>query len=696
MEKFIVQGIATIPERATLLIQQAVTSADDRLYEVLAQEVRIVAHILSGTHWDTIDCTTLSDDTDADVEAQPVPPVSFSNRWQFYWERGQVLRNNTTCKTTLCDRGLKEITPWGSKPRAALNNLYGLACATLALDPMKTAEQKDYRARPMTAVQQEWNAWFRIVFDEPDPPITTGLVDLDGILPVVDPVEAQFRANGVRCRDWYDEVCRMVQPGVRQVASTRARTYMPHVLKLTIRALRDGYELAESVIQRKIILELPMLHMAATTRTKTPSARDQQILMERHVMSAIQAELERRLGRRQLYPVGVRHILPRCVGDMGFDETATWGSAFKSLGGCLRPRQEGGIEYTVTMARQQLLQRAWDQNLAATTDREAVLQSWREKHQALAEAAIARREETWRRTEEAKQLKKERTIRKKGVAMREQKARASTLPPLPTTAVKQSSPPLAPPQMQMNTDLYWCDTPNANVFGCDKSVASERNDNAFPVWQAHAPTGFTDADATDTALPSGAAASMMPSSGSELVGGLRSLLPTSATSSEDEEMTVAGRVDEMSGRRVEEGERGNEQGSSSTGSSSAGTLERLSSTSSQGGSADNAGRGQCASEYMTEHEYQRILAAPVPYHTWPEADDDTSASASTSSLNPLESPMTLVEAQRRKRKRTTRVRDAVNLVCKRMRKLTPVERRSAILTMVEVTEGSSSSVSSEQ
>ena len=480
------------------------------------------------------------------------------------------------------------------------------------------------------------------------------------------------------------------------MASTRTRTYMPHVLKLTIRALRDGYELAESVIQRKIILELPMLHMAATTRVKTPSAREQQILMERHVMSAIQAELERRLGRRQLFPVGVRHILPRCVGDMGLDETATWGSPFKSLGGCLRPRLEGGIEHTVSMARQQLLQRAWDQNLAITTDRDAVLQSWRVKHQALAEAAIARREETWRRAEEAKQIKRERTIRKKGVAMREQKARAPTLPPLPTTSVKQNSPPLATPPTAMSTDLYWSDTPNANVFGCDKSVSSDQNDDAFPVGQSHVPTGFTGMDATDTTLHSGAVESMMPSSDSELVGGLRSLLPTSATSSDDEGMTVAGRVDEMSGRRVVEGERGNEQGSSSTGSSSAGPLERLSSTSSQGGSADNTGEGQCASEHLTEREYQQILAAPVPFHTWPEADGDTSASTSTSSLNPLESPMTLAEAQRRKRKRTTRVRDAVNLVCKRMRKLTPVERRDAILTMVQVTEGSSSSASSEQ
>ena len=202
MEKFIVQGITDIPEQSAHLIRQTVNNADDRHYEVLAHEVRLVAHVLSGAHWDTIDCTELSDDPDAEIQTQPAPPVTFTDdRWTFYWERGQVLRNNATCKTTLRNRGLEEITPWESKTRAALNNLYGLACATLALDTMKTAETKDYRARPMTAMQQEWNAWFRIVFDDPDPPNTTGLVALDVILPVVDPVEAQFRANGIRCRD---------------------------------------------------------------------------------------------------------------------------------------------------------------------------------------------------------------------------------------------------------------------------------------------------------------------------------------------------------------------------------------------------------------------------------------------------------------------------------------------------------------
>ena len=104
--------------------------------------------------------------------------------------------------------------------------------------------------------------------------------------------------------------------------------------------------------------------------------------------------------------------------------------------------------------------------------------------------------------EEERQIKKEKTIRKKGVAMREKRARAATLPPLPTTSVTQKSPPPATAPTEMSDELYWSDTPNANVFGCDKSVSSAHNDDAFSVWPSPAPTGFARVDATDTTLNS--------------------------------------------------------------------------------------------------------------------------------------------------------------------------------------------------
>ena len=585
-------------------------------------------------------------------------------RYVELWVRGIAIRYSKKLRDVLIEAGCPTLTRQGAKDRRAMEATYSLVCWLMAFQQTEMMEpmKEDFLARPMTAIRQEWGRLGELIVPELR---STTIVEFEG--------------NGGVLMRWYREVMRMKGPG-KQTTGGRPSGYHPSSLEGVMKLYKSANEVAEAIVGKKLVLELPLLHIAAAARMKGKVAASTYI--EEKVVDSVRAEVQRRRGPAPLlWPPG-RLVFPRLVGDTSPATHMAAGAHFYSLGGGIRQQDEEGEEYTLTGDMQASQQLAWAAVQFPTESEKARLFGWDSHYNSLCNVmretrAVERRQ----KAEVQKQLStvRERNKKKKQAAARDEAMRLKPSHALPRANQLQPGlpPPIRPQPPLQGRSIDFAAPPSVYSVSSTASVA----------YVGRAPLGF--ASVTDFASGGEGTANSVLAVELES-GGLASLLPGSDSSTSEDCRFVSLEEIELDRARVAEGAtmssagvvhsevgsmlmgaipplvgglaNGKGKSSSGTGSSTVGTMPTLSSGN---GSMDSV-------QDLMEYDSLDLFGSMG-------AEEEQGGSSSRAA--PANTTTLLDKREALKRKRQD-VCTAVRIVCKRLRDMDEEERQRTMSSLM--------------
>ena len=656
LERQLASVVSQLPPEMITQRTRANATMDRCQFAITAQDVTILGALMHEDNWST----------HSTAKKSTTKTMTALRRYVELWVRGIAIRYSKKLRDVLIEAGCPTLTRQGAKDRRAMEATYSLVCWQMAFQQTEMMEpmKEDFLARPMTAIRQEWGRLGELIVPELR---STTIVDFEG--------------NGGVLMRWYREVMRMKGPG-KQTTGGRPSGYHPSSLEGVMKLYKSANEVAEAIVGKKLVLELPLLHIAAAARRKGKVAASTYI--EEKVVDSVRAEVQRRRGPAPLlWPPG-RLVFPRLVGDTSPATHMAAGAHFYSLGGGIRQQDEEGEEYTLTGDMQASQQLAWAAVQFPTESEKARLFGWDSHYNSLCN--VMRETRAVERRQKAEVQKQLSTVRernkkkKKAAAARDEAMRLKPSHALPRANKLQPGlpPPIRPqpPLQGRSIDL----AAPASVY----SVSS----TASVAYVGRAPLGF--ASVTDFASGGEGTANSVLAVELES-GGLASLLPGSDSSTSEDCRFVSLEEIELDRARVAEGATmssagvvhsevgsmlmgtkpplvgglGNGKGKSSsgTGSSSVGTMPTLSSGS---GSMDSI------QDLMMQNDVLGIFDGM--------GDDEEQGGSSSRAAS---ADNTTLQRQRAalKRKRQD-VRTAVRIVCKRLRDLDEGERQRTLSSLM--------------
>ena len=645
--------VSQLPPEMITQRTRANATMDRCQFAISAQDVTILGALMAEDNWTT----------HSTAKKSTTKTMTALQRHNQLWERGIVIRYSRKLRDLLVEAGCPTLTRQGAKDRRAMEATYSLVCWLMAFQQTEMMEpmKEDFLARPMTAIRQEWGRLGKLIVPELR---TTTVVDFEG--------------NGGVLMRWYREVMRMKGPG-KQTTGGRPSGYHPSSLESVMKLYKSANEVADAVVGKKLVLELPLLHIAAAARKKGKAAASTYI--EEKVVDSVRAEVQRRRGPAPLlWPPG-RLVFPRLVGDTSPATHMAAGAHFYSLGGGIRQQDEEGEEYTLTGDMQASQQLAWAAVQFPTASEKAQLYGWDSRYNSLCN--VMRETRAVERRQKAEVQKQLSTVRernkekKKAAAARYEAMRLKPSHALPRANQLQPPPILPQPPLQGRSI----------DFAAPTSVHSVSS-SASVAYVGRAPLGF--ASVNDFASGGEGTANSVLAVELES-GGLASLLPGSDSSTSEDCQFVSQEEMELERARAAGGAtmssagvvrsevgsmlmgaipplvgglaNGKGKSSSGTGSSSVGTMLTLSSGS---GSMDSV------QDLMMQHDSLGLFDG---------MGDDEEQGGSSSLAAPANNTTLLGKRAALKRKRQD-VRTAVRIVCKRLRDLDEEERHRTMSSLM--------------